>query len=453
MSLSPDRTAEIDRVVDRWMIDEGVPGASVALLTGEEIGYENGYGSRDLARNAPATPDTLYGVGSVTKSFTALAALQLVDRDELSLNESIGTYLDREGLPDATVHDLLSHSSGLPSLAVSEALISRQAGMEEAGVPLGDREDFYRHLRGAREEWTDTPDSRFMYSNSGYMLVADAVSEIDGRPFARVVEEEILSPLGMDRSTFSEAEFEADDDTMTPYELTDSGPEERSLPVRELSQGPGGLLSSVVELTTYLRLQLGGGAVDGERIVSEELLARAHEGHTETPVGPYGYGWRTREVAGERVIGHGGSIGVATAYLGFLPDRELGVAVLCNTGPGYSTYALAQEVVAAALGEDPDEAVAERVRRSRMDRLCGEYETYRGIKRARVERQGEGLLLTFEDAFGGAPLPLVPEDELLEGYWFSTPAASGAPQSVLFEVDEESGEVDCYVDRWRLHKR
>ncbi|WP_331236093.1 serine hydrolase [Natronorarus salvus] len=450
MSLSSERTTEIDRVLDRWMIDEGVPGASVAVLTGDEIGYTAGYGSRDLASNAPATPDTLYGIGSVTKSFTALSALQLVERDELSLDEPIGTYLDREGLPEATVHDLLTHSSGMPSLAVSEALLSRQAGMEEAGVPLGDREDFYRHLRGAREEWAGTPEGRFMYSNSGYMLVADAVSEIDGRPFAQVVEEEILSPLGMERSTFSEERFEADPDTMTPYELTDEGVEERSLPIRELSQGPGGLLSSVVELASYLRLQLGGGAVDGERIVSAALLARAHEGHTETPVGPYGYGWRTREVAGERVIGHGGSIGVATAYLGFLPDREMGVAVLCNTGPGYSTYALAQEVVAAALGEDPDE-VAERVRRRRMDRLCGEYETYRGIKRARVERQGEGLVLTFEDAFGGAPLPLVPEDERLAGYRFTTPAASGVPQSVLFEVSGE--EVDCYVDRWRLHRQ
>ncbi len=450
-SLSADQTAAISSFVYDWAADEGVPGTSVAIVVDDELAFTAGIGSRDLASNAPATPETLYGIGSVTKSFTALAIVQLADRGSLELADPITEYVPVAGLEDVSLHQLLTHSSGLPSLAVSEALIARRAGLGEAGVPLGDREDFYHYLEGAVDEWTETPAGRFMYANSGFMLLADVVEAVDGRPFATYVEEEILAPLGMERSTFDAAAFAADSDAMTPYECGDDGPEARPLPVRELSHGPGGLLASVTELANYLRLQLSDGTFEGTRLVSADGLERMHGAHVETAEGPYGYGWRTREVAGEPLVGHSGSIGVSTAYVGFAPNAGVGVALAANAAPGYALAHVGEALVAILLDEAPTEVVGFVRRRERFDVLTGSYETYRGVRSATIEAVGGILQLTFEDAFAGEPIPLIPRAESADGYEWYTPAAGGERKPVQFVVDGD--DVDCYVDRWRLHKR
>lgn len=449
-ALPDDRIEAIETFVGDWLADEEMPGASVAVTTDEGLAYADGFGSRNLAANDPATAETVYGVGSVTKSFTALAVLQLGGRDLLALDDPVTDHLDVDvpGDADPTLHELLTHSSGIPSLGASGALIARQTGIGETGLPLGDREDLYRHLAGADEEVVPAGD-RFMYCNTGYALLADVVEAVDGRGFPEYLDEEVFEPLGMDRSTLREAEFESREDAMTPYWFEDDEPEATPLPVRELSYGPGGLLAPVTDLAAYLRMQLNGGTEDGTELVDGDLLARAHEGHVDTPAGPYGYGWRTRDLLGRDLVGHGGSILVSTAYAGFLPEEDLGVAVACNASPGYGLAEFGQAVAAIALGSDPDE-LPFFARKRRVDRLTGEYETYRGVRTATVEERGGLLELTFEDAFGEDEMALVPEEPTMEGDRFYALTAGGNRQPVEFEVDDDG--VDLFVERWRLHQ-
>ena len=446
-----DRLETIETFVDNWLADEGVPGASVAVTDRSGNTWTSGIGSRDLETNAPATGETVYGIGSITKSFTALAILQLVARDELDFDDSVTEYLDVTipGSADRTIHDILTHQSGIPSLATSEALIARQAGIGEAGVPLGDRTDLYRHLAGA-ESVVGPPGERFMYANVGYILLADLVTAIDGRSLPAFLDDELFSPLGMRRATFSKNTFDGYVDRITPYRLDENGqPEPTDLPVRDLSWGAGGLLTSVSELAPYLRLQLHRGRVGDRELVPEALLDRAHAGHVETPVGPYGYGWRTRTVAGYDLIGHGGSIAVSTAYAGFFPDEGLGVAVAANTSPGYSLAHLGEAIGATSLGEDP-ESVPYFSRQRRIDRVTGEYESYRGIRTATVEELDGVLTITFEDPFGTHSLQVTPEDPLLESMEFVRIGDRGERRPVSFVID--NGDVDLYIDRWRLTK-
>lgn len=166
--LPDDRIDAIETFVGDWLAEERMPGASVTVTTDEDLAYAGGFGSRDLAENDPATAETVYGVGSVTKSFTALAILQLVERGLVALDDPVADHLDVDlpGKADPTLHELLTHSSGVPSLGTSSALIARQAGIGETGLPLGDREDFYRHLASADGEVAPAGD-RFMYCNTG----------------------------------------------------------------------------------------------------------------------------------------------------------------------------------------------------------------------------------------------------------------------------------------------
>lgn len=455
MSLDQNRRRAVDRYLHEWLTDNSLPGASVAIVHGDETVYATGAGARDLETNAPATPETLYGIGSVTKSVTALAIAQLHDHGGLTFSDPVADYLDavEEEQFDATLHELLSHSSGLPSLGTSEVLIARQSGLGEYGVPMADWEDFYHHLTEGLEERLD--DSSFRYCNSGYTLLGEVVTAVDGRPFPTYVDEEILEPLGMLRSTFEPEKYAEDANAATAYWLHDeddgdgrgeeTAPEAVPPPVRERSYAAGGLVTPVTELARYLRYN-ARGELDGDRLVSQETIQQLHAGHTETPEGPYGYGWQRREFLDRTLVGHGGSVAVSTAFAGFTDDAEWAVALACNAAPDHSLAGPAMALLAAAMGEQPA-AVPFVARRRALKKFIGRYESYRGIKDATVERDGETLRLSFEDILGDET-SLMPVDPV-DGE-FEQSLASGARRSVTFEQTGDG--VECFIDRWRLHR-
>ncbi len=447
--LEADVTDTIDDLLRDRMREDSIPGLSLAITDGDGIRYARGYGSRDLASNAPATPETVYGIGSVSKSFASLATLLLVDRGDLALEESLTDHLEVD-LPEAiTIHHLLSHTSGIPSLAASEALIARQMEVGESDVPLGTWEDVLAHIEGARDEIAGDPEDHWMYCNSGYTLTGAVIEAVSGTSYVDFVREEILEPLSMSRSTYHRDVYETFENRMTPYHKTEDGLEETPVPIRELSAAAGGLLAPVTDLAAYLRLHLAGGIAGQDRLLEAETLERAYGAYAETPSGPYGYGWRTRTVAGETLIGHGGSIAVSTAYAGFSRDHDLGVALLANTNPGYGLAELGKGVFAALVGSDPLE-LPFFARKARFEALCGEYESYRGIKEAEVEQEGGILRLRIGGPIGdGGWTPLIPED--VEAGEFYAMTMTGNQQPVRFE--EDGDDLSLYIDRWRLHQR
>lgn len=457
MSVSSEglSDADIDAVESflfDWATQFDVPGVAASVVTPETEEVATAVGARRLIENNPATPDTLYAVGSVSKSFTATAVMQLVDAGEISLDDSPAAYTpaDFDGVEDITLHDLLCHGSGLPSLAVSEGLIAQQTGYTNAPVPIGDHQDFYRYLNGAGDERLDG--DWFLYSNSGYMLLADVVRTVTNRRFADVIQTEVLEPLGMVRSTMDGADFADTTDTMTPYRRAEDGDgwEETPVPIRELSRGPGGLFTSVRELGSYLQMYLNDGVADtGARVLSSAAIDQMTGGHTDTPVGPYGYGWRTVDLNGWSLVGHGGSVGVATAYAGWSSELGLGVAVACNASSGHGLRVLGEGLVLTAIGEDPyaTHPFFETHRRRRL--LSGRYETYRGARTARVER-GDGLLrFQLEEPLPLEPTALVYEGETEDGYRYWAPTDDGR-MPVEFIVDGST--VELIYDRWRLHQ-
>ena len=456
----------IERRVPELMAQRRVPGLSIAVVEGEEVVYAEGFGVRDVERSLPATPDTLYGIGSCTKFFVALAILQLVERGEISLDDPVSKYIPLKiGIPGKpiTVHHLLTHSSGIPSLGTSTIALSR--GIRgDVGIPFGSADDFYRHINGAQEEIADEPGRSFFYLNAGYRMLGDIIQRVSETPFDVYIREEILKPLKMTRTTFSKAEFEGDADRMTPYIKDKEGrlvpskfpyPEVRSNPEFSFIAAAGGLLSSVRELTNYLMMNINEGRFGDAMLLSPELMEEMQKVQIERPPtyfgrNGYGYGWFVAEdFLGHKLVSHGGSILVSTAYLAFIPEEKLGVAMASNA-MGFPYAPVAQGIFAALMGEDPEEVIPVLRLWRRMKILTGTYEIYRGLSRVKVVNRGGLLFLERRDWFMEASIPLIPERDDLETYRFYI-LSEGVRQPVEFVV-ESPEKIDLYVERNRYHK-
>ena len=458
-TVSDDRLDAVERFASDWVSEDRIPGATLSVFDADGTAVM-GHRARGLGRNAAATPDPWLRIGSCTRSFTGVALLQLAEAGKLAVDDPVSDYVDAyddvAGDP-ITIRDLLTHSSGLPSDGMATALISRMMGLEPMEVPLSGEDDFHRHVAGSLDERATHLEDPFFYYNSGFTVLGEIIETLTGKPYAAYVDDEILGPLGMERSTFAREDFEADDDTMTPYYKENGSSTPGEFPFDESIHAPGGMLSSVRELARYGRMHLNGGELDGERILPEARIeeARTPVSQRETLVDgtpqEYAYGWMVREFLGDTLVCHGGGIGVYNAFIGYLRDAGIGVAVQCTTQPETHPMYAGPAALAVALGEEPTEAVPHLALKRGLPELTGEYASYRDITTLTVERMGGGLVLKAEsDREGAMELPLVPQDIGDDVWTFTTVEASGAAVPIRFEHHEDG--VDLYYQRWRLHK-
>jgi len=446
MNISESRRKKLENFITGWMNEIKVPGLSLSIVRDQQIVYANGFGSRDLKNNLPATAETLYGIGSCTKSFTGLAILQLVAEERLDLNDQIEEYLPIDWDKKVTVHHLLTHSSGMPSLGVAEAMIDRLIEMDERGLPMGGWDDFYTHLNGAKDEILDKNEDNFFYFNSGYELLGLIIEHITATDYSEYIRENILKPLEMNQSTF---EYKDEGEYMTPYFIREEKPEKTSYPNDEIGYASGGLMSSALELANYVMMNMNKGKFQGREIIDEELLKKAHTGYIESEIGRYGYGWAVNEFLGEELIGHGGSIAVASGYIGFMDD--LGVALVANTSPSFSMEEIGKAVLAIMKGEEATELPFFE-RKEKMEKLTGKYDSYRGIKEVEIEKECGLLKLTFKERLESQELILIPEKKTIDDYRFYYLDGNGEKNTVKFDIGK-NGNIDLFIGRWRLHKR
>jgi CubicO group peptidase (beta-lactamase class C family) len=452
--------------LERWIFDKmaesGLVGLSLALVKGDEVIYARGFGQREVARGLPATPDTLYGVGSVTKSLTALSILKLAEEGRLELGDPVSRYVPFPFRPKGgtvTLDHLLSHTSGLPALAYGEAIIRHANRIGGKHLPIGGPEDIVTFMSGA-EGWEEAaPGERWFYLNEGYALLGFIVERVSGRPYAEYVRDAILVPLGMTRSGFSRELLERDDDVAVPYVLYADRPPEVGRYLFRAIRSEGGLFSSVLELSRYLQLYFGGvrGIVSAKTL--EAMMAPRvplplqsvpelwGESAPHRPAVHYGYGLSVQDFFGERLVGHGGSVLVSTAHLALVPEKKLGVAILAN-GSGYPLSQLAQVAMAYLLGYDPLTLPFMRLDGA-LSPLVGRYETFRGTMRADVERHGDFLQLTILDSAQPQRVILVPERLEAEAPRFFT-LVGGQRLEVTFH--RRGSEVALVYERYKLRR-
>lgn len=354
----------------RWraaMETLGVPGMAVAVVLNDELVYQKTFGQRDTEAELPVTEDTIFYIASATKPFVAMALAALAEEGEVDLDMSVKDYLPRFEVADElatvsiTVRDLLCHRPGINS----SPIVFLDA---YTGEITEDR--YYHFLAEVR------PTGEVLYSNVHFTIAGRVIEAVTGEPWREYLNARIFAPAGLTRTTGYADWMYAQGDVAIPTVWTPEGFE--PAPVRKSDttmHAAGGLGTSIHDAARWLRLNLAGGVLDGERVVPEAAVTAMQEPQSSfgAPDGSlrrmegFGLGWQRGTYRGERYFQHGGGYVGSTSHFSFLPDVGLGVAVLANTDAGGQALAsiVSIDVYDRSLGDesgyDPLSVFAEQV--------------------------------------------------------------------------------------------
>jgi CubicO group peptidase (beta-lactamase class C family) len=325
-----------DELMVRLMSEDNVPGAALALIKDGKIVLEQGYGFRDLETHAPATTATLFNIGSISKSFTALGIAQLADQRRVALDAPVTSYIPEFRLRDShaaramTLRQLLSHTSGLPADEQWPPLVppTREGIVDEfASMPL-----------------TAQPGTRFQYCTRCIVLAAYVLEQVTRQSWEAYTRAHIFAPLGMATAAFGPHELATAPDRARPYRH-DAVTGELAIPWERLqylvSLAPGGGISANIDdMAHYALLQVSDGTIAGHRLVSAQMLAELHRpeiavGDDWTPTASrenlhYALGWFTAEIHGAHVLVHFGANPGYRAVIAVVPATRAGVVILTN---------------------------------------------------------------------------------------------------------------------------
>jgi len=417
-----ERVSELENYIFKRMGDAEIIGLSIAAVQDGRVAYSNGFGFRDFDKGSSATPETTYCIGSVTKSFTALAVLQLAERGLLSLDDPITRYVNFKARPmgePILVRHLLSHSSGLPSLGYAEATLGAVTETYDSWFPISSPKDLLVFMNGADEWALARPGTRHAYLNEGYILLGSIIEEASGRDYVSYVTENVLRPLGMDRSTFLEEDVKRDRNVATPYVTNKEGVKVATRYPYGQMLADGGLMSNSVDMARFARMLLNLGELDGVQVARPETVHGMLEPKIRTVEEPvpgaghhsYGYGMRIKEgFLGHDLAYHSGSVYGSSAYMCLVPDEAAAVVILANGG--YFLEDMGEYAMALLLGREPAE-VPYMSRTAALDTLTGTYRTFKGTSSYEVTRSSGILQLEMTWGRRTYTVPLIPVD--LEG--------------------------------------
>ncbi|MGH3104870.1 MAG: serine hydrolase domain-containing protein [Gaiellaceae bacterium] len=340
--------SELGRIARRAQAERRLPSLSAAVFRDGEVVWAEALGLADVEGDRGATPDTQYRIGSITKTFTAAAVLQLRDEGRLALDDPLGRHLPDVPHAGPTLRRLLAHHSGLQREPPGEI-------WESLEPP--ERDEFLARL--AEAEQVLEPGAHWHYSNLAFVLLGEVVEAVSGEPYARFVDERLLRPLGLERTTWAPAEPAARGYFVHPYEETVR--EERPVDLRGTSAA-GQLWSTTADLARW-----GSFLCDPEPEVlapatAEEMHALQVMMDTERWQVGWGLGLGLYR-RGDRVwAGHGGAMPGHLAGLAFRRRERIGAVVLTNTTAGADAEELALDLGEEALELEPGEPEAWRPR-------------------------------------------------------------------------------------------
>jgi CubicO group peptidase (beta-lactamase class C family) len=453
------------------MRDLKIPGISVYILKDNQPIYERAFGLRERGKHVkPATVDTLYGVSSITKSLVCFGILQLQDSGKLNIDDPISNHLpvdiSQEGNPIRIKH-LMSHASGVPSLMTFyfSQMSQLQYKAKAPEFPMGNWDDFYFHVNEAKSETLSPPETKYYYWNAGFVLLGQIIEKVSGIKFEDYITQNILQPLEMNRSTFSNKEAEKDDDTSRGFNFGNPKDQYRR-DSRDLLSGPfiaaaGGLISSVKEFSNYLQCQMDGGEFKGKRLLSEELVKEMWISHNKNlpfeysiylpGMEPsYGYGWRIYDnFFGHKLITHGGMSGVSGGWVGFIPELNLSYVQLQNVH--IIPLRLLLTAFTLLLGHDPEETLPYYKREKHFKLLSGKYEAYKKTITYEIESRHGNLFIKGDNWIEPFSTMLIPNNNDPEVMDFHVLTEYGK-MNVPF-TKHKDGTITFDWERHLMHKK
>lgn len=378
-----DKSARVDALLAEYTVEDE-PGAVVMVIQDGKVVHKKGYGLADLENRTRMGPDTAFDLASVSKQFTAMAIMMLVERGALSYDDTLSRFFPE--LPPyakaITVRHLLNHTSGVPDVLTPD--------MHRPGYRPSSRE--LLSVLAQRRDAEFSPGDRFRYNNTGYVLLALVVEKASGKPFPRFMRENIFQPLGMARTVIWDESEPVINNRAIPY-----APEEgtfKSLPFGSdvYIFGAKGVLTTAEDMYKWDQ------ALYTERLVKASTLreaftpARLNNGQESY----YGYGWALGLDYGLRLVRHdGGYLGFRTIAVRY-PDQKFTVVILSNSNRVGSTSSLARRIARIYLGDRMNLPATAKVTPEVLQSYAGRYRADAGGPTTEVTPDGAGLLVRVE---------------------------------------------------------
>jgi len=337
---------ELVKVLDQVLAAQfkpGRPGCAVLIAKKGQIIYNNAFGSADLELNVKVQPTMVFRLGSITKQFTSIALLQLVEQGKISLQDSIQKFIkdfpsQKYGI---TIENLLTHTSGITEY-----------------IQLDIRDPFVRRKDLSPKEVIDLfknvplefkPGSKFKYSNSNYFLLGYILEIITGRKYQNVIEENIINPLGLS-STFYDDFNKIIVNRVKGYKKEGEAYENADFQSATIAFAAGSLLSNVDDLYKWHQ------GLQGNKLVKKETLEKAFTPYklNDGTDSNYGYGWFILDMNGSLSIQHGGSINGFKSNEIYFPKEDVFVVTLFNCECA-SMEEISQQIALLSIGKIPDD--------------------------------------------------------------------------------------------------
>ena len=321
---------EFDSFVQTILNDWKIPGMAIGVIKGDSIYLSKGYGYRNLEQKLPVTPQTIFPIASVTKTFTGIDLCLLEEEGKVDLQSPVRSYMPGFALyneqltNEATLIDLLSHRTGLPS---HDALWwSTDKSREQLFKSL----KYLQPNKQFREAW--------QYSNLSYMAAGYILQSVSGENWENYTQEKILAPLGMTHTNFSIKDIQASSNFSYPYTYRNGNIQRSAFRNLDAIAPCGGINSSIEDMLKYVQMLVQNGKYFDRNIIPEKVLAKAEHPvmimpytGTNGSTSAYGLGFQQETFNKYLLIEHRGQIDGFTSVLTLVPEMKIGIIILANT--------------------------------------------------------------------------------------------------------------------------
>ncbi|MFI5174348.1 MAG: serine hydrolase [Terriglobia bacterium] len=355
---------DLDSFVERTRKEFEAPGIAVAVIKDGQVLLARGYGVRRLGDPTPVDAQTLFGIASNTKAFTAAALAILVDEGKISWDDPVTKHLpgfqmyDPYVTREMTVRDLLVHRSGL-GLGAGDLLYWPHS--------IYTREEIVRRLRFIKP--ASSFRSRYAYDNILYLVAGQVIEAVTGRSWDDFVKQRILIPLGMTSTNTSVSAFRPGDDVATPHSRVNGKMQPIEYNNFDNNAPAAALNSCVADMAKWIIVQLNSGLIShsssgDQRLFSERQSREMWSPQTiiaiSDPPPPlaalrpnfsaYGLGWGLADYRGRKIVSHTGGLAGLVSRVTMVPDLKLGIVVLTNQEAGGVFQAITYHILDEFLG-------------------------------------------------------------------------------------------------------
>ena len=385
--------SELEQEISAFLTElypDDEPGISVILAKGDEILYRNGHGMANLEHNISISPEMVFRLGSLTKQMTTASIMMLAEEGLLQVDDPITQYFPNYPTHGYTItlRHLMTHTSGI----IDFLAIEEFPEIEKEDITAMDVIDFFKN-----QPMNFAPGEAYSYTNSGYVMLGAIIEQLTGQSYEDFVQERIFTPLGMD-NTYHGSFKRIIPNRVTGYAMGPNGYENSSYLSMTIPGAAGAIISTVDDLHTWNTALFEGDVVSMESLEEMTTPFTLNNGELSN----YGFGLAIQSLRGQPMISHTGGINGFITYAAYLPESDMYVAVLGNTGYQSRVYE-ANTILAMAIGDPYPVLLSQAVDADVLNRYTGKYQTVRGIH-FDVSVVNEGLSVSIN---GGPALDLV----------------------------------------------